>query len=496
MTSSPARSDAAPVALAVVLSATYLAIVCFRPTGTVDLWWTLAVGDYIRAEGDVPRTALWTIAAVRDLPYVCHGWLGALAFSAVAAAFGLDAVPGLPTFVALCVFGVMVATSRRLGAPWLLAVAAADLVLFIVSLRMIARAEVFAYLWFALALNRIAAYLQSGRVRDLVWLLPIAVLWVNSHGSFPLLLALLLCAALGVALDAWRSAGFRLDALAASSLWRRSAVLGAGALLGALAAFANPYGLDLVRSIVEPAQPGSMTSFLEEWQPLHARGWLPARFLVPAILVIGAIAGGYRRMSFVSMLIAIAFSALAVSAERHITFFGIAAAFVLGDYASGLTLGRRSRAVLAAALPVALLGANAFAATELGFADRSLTAHPSDWITPRGLSFVRENVRGNVLNSYHLGGALIYFAYPQLRVSIDSRADPFPPDYYLAHRDALYGGPQATLAFADRHAIDHIVIAWQTYERRLRGREAELDGFRLVYADELTAVLSRPVAAP
>ena len=108
---------------------------------------------------------------------------------------------------------------------------------------------------------------------------------------------------------------------------------------------------------------------------------------------------------------------------------------------------------------------------------------------------MREHVRGNVLNSYHLGGVLIYFAYPQLRVSIDSRADPFPPAYYLAHRDALYGGPQATLAFADRHAIDHIVIARQTYERRLRDHPGELDGFRLVYQDELTAVLSREPAA-
>jgi CHASE2 domain-containing sensor protein len=50
---------------------------------------------------------------VRDLPYVCHGWLAALVYSAVAAAFGLDAVPAVPTLVALLVFGAMVATARR-----------------------------------------------------------------------------------------------------------------------------------------------------------------------------------------------------------------------------------------------------------------------------------------------------------------------------------------------------------------------------------------------
>jgi hypothetical protein len=484
------------VALAVALSAAYVAIVCFRPTGTVDLWWTLAAGDYIRAEHDVPRTALWTIDAVRDLPYVCHGWLGALVYSAVAAAFGLDAVPAVPTLVALLVFGVMVATARRLGAPWLLAVAVADLVLFVVTLRMIARAEVFAYLGFALALNRIAAYLRGGGARELAWLLPIALLWTNSHGSFPLLFALLVITAAGVALDAWRDAGFRPGALAASVLARRSIAPLAVAGLAALLAFANPYGAALVRSVLEPAQPDSMTHFLEEWQPLLAAGSLPPRFVLPALLLAGAIFDGFRRLSFVSLLLAPALAALALSAERHIAFYGIGAAFVLGDYASGLALGRRARTALGAALAVGLLAANAFAASAIGFADRSLTAHPSDWITPRGLAFVREHVRGNVLNSYHLGGVLIYFGYPQLRVSIDSRADPFPPAYYLAHRDALYGGAEKTLSFANRYGIGHIVVARQTYERRFAGHEAELAGFELVYADELTAVLSRTAGAP
>ena len=287
---------------------------------------------------------------------------------------------------------------------------------------MIARAEVFAYLWFALALNRLAAFVGGGRARDLAWLLPIAVLWANSHASFPLLPGVVLLAAAGSALDAWRSAGFRPAALAASAFSRRTALLGAAALLAILAALANPYGIALVRHVLEPTSPDSMTRFLEEWQPLTAGGALPPRFAVPAILLAGAIFDGGRRMSFVSILLAAALAALALSAERHIAFFGIGAAFALGDYASGLAPGRRVRTAIAAALAVALIGANAFAAAALGFGDRSLTAHPSDGITPRGLAFVREHVRGNVLNSYHLGGALIYFGYPQLRVSIDSTA--------------------------------------------------------------------------
>ena len=64
---------------------------------------------------------------------------------------------------------------------------------------------------------------------------------------------------------------------------------------------------------------------------------------------------------------------------------------------------------------------------------------------------MREHVRGNVLNSYPLGGVLTYFAFPQLRVWIDSRADPFPPPTTssTARRSTAAA---ALVAFADRYA--------------------------------------------
>ena len=378
-----AHSDAVLAALASVLSAAYVVIVCFRPTGTVDLWWTLAVGDYIRAEADVPRTALWTIDAVRDLPYVCHGWLAALAFSEVGATFGLDAVPAVPTAIALAVFGVMVATSRRLGASWLLSVAIADLVLYIVSLRMIARAEVFAYLWFALALNRIAAYMRGGRDRDLAWLVPIAALWVNSHGLVP------------AAARPARAHGRRPRA-------RRVALCAISPRCAGPRARSRAAPRPSARSRCSPRSPRSRTrtastssgtcsnrpaptrsrASSRSGSRLDASGGSRCASSLPAILLAGAIAYGFRRLSFVSMLFAAALAVLAVSAGRHIAFFGIGAAFAFGDYAAGLALGRHTRTALAAALAVALLAANTFAATTLGFADRSLAAHPSNCIMP------------------------------------------------------------------------------------------------------------------
>ena len=69
----------------------------------------------------------------------------------------------------------MIGLGRLLGASWLLAVAIADAGLYVLIPRMICRAEVFGYLYFALALALLARYTRGRRLRSLAWLLPLAI---------------------------------------------------------------------------------------------------------------------------------------------------------------------------------------------------------------------------------------------------------------------------------------------------------------------------------
>lgn len=477
--------------LAIALSAVFVAIVCYRPTGDDDLWWTLQVGDYIRAEGDVPRTALWTIDALRDLPYVCHSWLSALALSTVAGGFGLDAVMAVPVVIALLVFACGIWLARELGASWLLSVTVADVLLYPLTLRMSCRAEIFGYLFFAVSLVLVAAYHRTERIRFLAALVAVALVWVNSHASFLLLLAVLPVVAAGRSLDAWRRAAYRRDALVASVFSRSTAALAATWVLVAAASLANPYGTDLLRSILEPSSADTFTRYIQEWRPLHLTRSLPPVFVAIPLVLIAAVAIGFRKLSWVSLLGAPLLIALEFRAQRNVTVVAIGAAFVLGDLAAGRELSRRGRNLVAGVLVAALLAANALAARSLGFEGRSLTRHPSELVTPQALEFIRDHVRGNVLNQYQLGGLLIYFGFPQIRVAIDSRADPYPLDYYQSFRKALYGSGAETRAFVDRYAIDHIVVQRSTYDRYLRHKLAAIRDFQLAYEDILIVVMSR-----
>jgi hypothetical protein len=318
---------------------------------------------------------------------------------------------------------------------------------------------------------------------------------VNTHGSFLLLVALLPLVAAGLSLDAWRRAGFRWESLLASVVSKRVAALAAVWLLVAAATLANPYGLDLIRSVLDQATSKAWHAAIQEWQPLYAQSPLPSWFVVPAFLVLVALALGYRRLSFVPCLLAAATIVLALSARRHLPLFGIGAAFVLGSFAGGVELGRRGRGVLAAVLVGCLLAANGAAAPPWSFAERRLSRNPSQDVTSDGLDFIRAHVRGNVLNRWSLGGLLIYFGHPQIRVSIDSRADPYPLAYFHRYRRALVGTAEDTLAFVDAYAIDAIIVDRTLYEHSFRRKLPGLRGFRPVYVDERTAVLSRDAAA-
>ena len=377
------RAEGVLLALAFALTVTFLVSVTFRPSGTVDLWWTLQVGDHVRAHWDVPRTALWTLDVVRDQPYVCHSWLAGVVFSAVVAAFGIDAVPALPAAAAIAVWIGMVALVRSRGGSWLAGLVIAQLLIYPTLFRMIGRAEIFGYVGFTLALVVLATYARERRRPTLAWLVPIALVWVNSHASFLLLFGLLPVVAAGIALDTWRENGFRLDALLPSTLTRASAELGVALGVTGLLSLMTPYGTDLLRSVLEPTQADSVTGQIFEWTPLYAMRSLPTAFLIPAGLLTVGLAWGYRRVSFVSLGVLCVTLALAVSAVRHVPFFAIAAALLLGEVAAGKEPTGRGRVGL-----VAASGPRARRRDRLGL--RPLGArHPAGLGKPLGLGHTR-----------------------------------------------------------------------------------------------------------
>src|SRR2546430_2735490 len=100
-------------------------------------------------------------------------------------------------------------------------------------------------------------------------------------------------------------------------------------------------------------------------------------------------------------------------------------------------------------------------------------------------------LEGNVLNSYALGGELIYRCYPRLRPAIDSRIDVYGEQYFL-YLQGLGSDERAFREFAERYGVRHVLLLWPEFDEGIRKMPTiRQDGWRIAFADHRMVLLSR-----
>jgi hypothetical protein len=199
------RSGNAGVALAAAALVAYAATAAMVPLDNNDVWIHLTTGRLILEEGAVPRSDVYSFTAAGNR-YVAHEWLAAVMYAAAERAGGIPAVEWvgkiLPALVLVAALGFAV---RAAGLPAAMALPVALLPLTLLRARMLARPEllVLPLLLIVLALlwrDRSSAR-RGERTLALFWLVPIAAVWANVHGSYPLGIVLVLVFAFAEAAD-------------------------------------------------------------------------------------------------------------------------------------------------------------------------------------------------------------------------------------------------------------------------------------------------------
>ena len=168
-------------------------LIGLRSLGDNSFLTHLATGRLILDTGGVPNADPYTFTAAGE-PWVVQSWLVSLAYASAEQVAGLDGVRVL--------VGALAATLA--GLAWTLLRPAEGLVirLFLIGIFLTIGAGLWAERPFVVGLLGLALLLlaMEGRLAPR-WLLPIGWVWVNSHGSFPLGIVLLVVAALGQRLD-------------------------------------------------------------------------------------------------------------------------------------------------------------------------------------------------------------------------------------------------------------------------------------------------------
>jgi hypothetical protein len=471
-----------PVMLAGLLS--LLAILTVRGRfADPDMWWHLKMGQIMWTTHMIPKTDIFSFTASGHT-YVPHEWLAQLS---IFCAFRLGGYTGLMLW--LCIFSSAIVIAGYLlcsiysGNAKIAFIGAMTIWVF-ATIGFAIRPQMIGYLFLILEL----LFLHLGRNRSPRWFLglpPIFAVWVNTHGSFFLGLAVagvILCSSLF---------SFRMGLLVAPRWDRRfQRALALAIALSVAALFLNPTGL---RQVLYPIdtflhQPVGLSQ-VEEWQKL---GFSDSRAFVLLLVLLGpfVIAVVRKNELLLQELLLLGLgSLLAASHQRMLFVFGILAAPTLSRMLAGewdsydMT---RDRTLVNSAFLVASLFAIFMAFPRRGTLEKEVELQSP----AKAVAFLNRNhLSGQMLNEYVYGGYLIWGA-PQYPVFIDGRGDVFDATGVFAeYMDwiQLRSDPKELL---NKYRIDFCLLARQSPMVRV----LSLLQWKMVYSDENSAILVRSEA--
>ena len=329
---------------------------------------------------------------------------------------------------------------------------------------------------------------RSGGSR-LLWTLPlVAVVWVNTHGTFVVLFVLLGCHGLAMLIDRTRG-GY------AEWQHRFSRLLAVG-LLVTVATLVNPFGAQMLTYPFEYMQVEAHHGILDEWRrpvPTDLRSWPVYALIATAVFALLRPRQPRRTVDIVLLLV---FGGLALTAVRHSAVFAIVAYPILARLLSGgpavswtevwVAARPSERRIETGVLAVVLLLALVVSAPALtpGGNDR---ATGELMPTTAAQAVVEGALPGRLWNSYDVGGYVIWEGWPEVLVSMDSRADLYGDELVREHIAEWRGERNAPAAF-DSRGIQVVLVERQAP----LVQQLEEAGWRLVETDELGVVLISP----
>lgn len=462
--------------LAGALAAVVL-LTCVPPSSN-DLWLQITIGGMIWNGGGIPATVLFPFTEVKDFPFHAHEWLPSVAFYLLYGALGWNKLALVTGLLGLATFALAARLAWRLTGSFPVSIFLALLMMATINYRYLLRPEIFACLFVLIELTLLAEYRLTGRRAWLAGLVPLALVWANSHGSFPVGLAIAGLFAAGEAISARRIA---------------AGLPYAAALAGMTAAtLLNPMGYKLFYFSWDLRRWRSLQTYIHEWTGTFSPYFMDERgFWAYACLLAvcaAALLACWRRAGATELLLLAAFGALSLDRQRYVLFFALVALYVLARLAGpAAASGKR----LTAALLVLVVAGTAALAQYGNFRRAYFYEAASLNFSPLLVEYIEEQKpRGNVINSYELGAELIHRFYPALRPSIDSRVDSYGEMYFL-HMLELLSDEREMLKFIDQYDVRYMLLLQRDFERVKQMEGLLRSGWKTRFADRRMVLLAR-----
>jgi len=451
-----------------------------------DLWWHMRDGDSILAQHAFPHHGVFTQYV--DRAWVAYSWGFEVIASRFYHWFGLIGLVGLRSTVeVLITASLFVILWRGLGSfwqAWPLAAAGMWAIHHCLALQPM----LFSILMFTLELGLVFEARRQGKMRPLLFLPPLFLLWANLHIQFAygiFVLGLLAAASLVRAIfpSIWSdSPGPKHDLPLAQ-------VLGVTAVSG-VATLMNPYTWHLYGAIFSYMRSSVPFVIITELQALNFR--VPEHFVLVLIFAAGFFALGWRRSRDPFQLALLVLSTIiAFRMTRDSWFACIPALAIIADRQVSVVeegIGKR--------LPRFAFAVGTAMATFLMFLVVMWDSKVNNTTLNRAVAasfpvdacaFVRaQALPGPIYNDMNWGGFLIW-ALPDQPVAIDNRTDLYG-DEVLSRFYLVQTGARDWRSDSDLNAAQVVLLNRRIQLANLLSQD---ERFHLIYQDAIADIFIR-----
>ena len=495
-------------AVLATIALVYAALAGLRTVSDTDLGWQLATGRWVAQHHQIPSVDVFSYTAQGE-PWIYPVGAG-LVFYAACLLGGYALISWIGA-AACC--GTVALLLRRGSA---VSAGIAILAVPLIAYRTTPRADMFTVVLFAAFLSLLWEDYQTGRAR--LWLLPLLmVAWVNLHLGFAAGLGLVLAYVVTELLETIIGVVRRRAAL--QRLRKASGWLACTAL----ATLANPWGWGIYRALIRQEQANAQQqSWIEEWSsvPLNwasvssSLSLRQTRGAIYALLVIAVVAAiiALLRVQLGAAILLLGATYPAVRYLRMGAVFSCVVVVVGGAVLSAAVVGLSARirpartrslfAGVAVGLLVALAVLRSFdlVTNRQYFRGGDATTFGAGlgwWFPQRAAEFIeRENLPGEIFNTYDEGGYLTWRLGPQRRDYIDGRAIPFGAPGIRRHGQLLASPPDSSIweQEASRYNINTVILPLARSDGIQLVRLQDFCNskvWRPVYLDEVSAVFVR-----
>ncbi len=487
-------------AVAAIL-ATMCGLLAF-PLSDYDYFWHLRTGRLILETGSIPTVDPFSFTA-EGRPWAVQGWLFDASTAWVHGRLGDTGVRAFFVAWLLATWAVVQATVRLFVSEPSRALAVTLASAAGASTYFTARPFVATFLGFALTLFLLLKYRETGRRSWLLGIPPTMAVWINLHFGFVTGLGLIVLVCATDLASRWMP----LDGTPPVQGRLTPGVAGALLVASVAALGLNPLGYSALTTTLEMTG-ANVNSMVIEWHSpdFHLRG--NQAFLATLGVAVFARVLSRHRADWIDLALLGTMSAAALYSIRHMPLAAIAMAPVMARAFAGWTplpwenwwlahLPARLREGGSKELGAGVHTLNWALCIVAGLALLSASPSIRAWRDARTMMIVpvdatrfieTHDLSGRIFNDYAAGGYLIHRLYPDHRVFVDGRYNPYLPDVIddvlrVSSLDSHW------LAILDRHRIE-VVLATapsQGFAQAL----VSTSKYRLVYADSYFGVLIR-----